>query len=565
MASSIKTKVAWGIGGLFTLLLAISIIAFIFINLLSDKTENLLTANYKTIQYCNLMMHAIDVMHEDEHATDTFEQSLRLQENNITEAGEGEATRKLRTYFELLKQGNATTPVVDSINRQLFNISMLNQKALERKNARALQTAQDAKLWISTLGMLIILIGFTLAMNFPGYISGPVGILTEGIREIARKNYKARIYLDNKDEFGEMAAAFNSMGEKLFEFEHSNLSQLMFEKKRVETIINQMDDAVIGVDADRKILFINHNAEEIFSLKANEITGKHAPDVALHNNLLRTVLQQAPGANPLKIIVDGKENYFSLDHRSVNNEGVAIGEVYTLKNVTLFKELDISKTNLLATISHELKTPISSIKLSARLLADARTGGLNQEQKEMVSSILDDGERLLRITGELLNMTQIETGNIQLKLQKAEPAQIVKVSVMAVQQIAAQKNITLADQLTADLPMVMVDTDKTSWVLINLLSNALKFSKENTAITINAGVTGNYLSIAVTDAGAGIDEKYLPKIFDRYFKVPGSPDSAGTGLGLAISREFIEAQGGSIKVQSVKGQGSTFSCLLPLA
>lgn len=564
MASSIKAKIALGIGGLFTLLLAISIVAFVFINLLSDNTENLLTANYKTIKYCNLMMHSIDEVHSDPHAVDTFEMNLRLQENNITEAGEGAATQRLRTYFEILKKGDSTTSVIDSINKQLFDISMLNQKALERKNQKALDTSQNAKLWISTLSVLIVLVGFSFAVNFPGYISGPVKILTDGIREIARKNYKARIHIDNQDEFGEMATAFNGMAEKLYEFEHSNISQLMFEKKRVETIINQMDDAVIGFDANRKILFINHNAEEIFNLKAADITGKYAPDVALANNLLYSILQQPASAKPIKIIVDGKENYFSIDHRSVSNDDKIIGEVFTLKNITSFKELDISKTNLLATISHELKTPISSIKMSSKLLNDSRTGLLNAEQKELVNNILDDAERLLRITGELLNMTQIETGNIQLKLQKVDPREIVNTSIQTVQMQADQKSIKLITDIGSSLPMIFADADKSSWVLINLLTNAIRYSVGGSDVLITVTHDQGYIRFSVQDKGIGIEEKYQQRIFDRYFKVPGNTEN-GTGLGLAISREFIDAQGGQFYLSSKKGEGSTFSFTLPMA
>jgi len=401
-------------------------------------------------------------------------------------------------------------------------------------------------------------------LNFPGYIANPVRLLTEGIKEIAQKNYGKRIYLDNKDEFGEMADAFNLMAKKLYEYEHSNLSKLLFEKKRVETIINQMEDAVIGVDANNKILFINHKAEGLFNLKEAEITGKYAPDVALHNDLLRTVLQKDAKRPPLKIIVEGKESYFSVDYRTVFSEGTNIGEVLTLKDITSFKELDISKTNLLATISHELKTPISSIKMSTKLINDMRIGALNGEQKELINNIDEDADRLLRITGELLNMTQIETGNIQLKLQKVPPKQIVDDAVRAVQVQAEQKNIKLQVDCPENLAPVNADADKTSMVLINFLTNAIKYTPEQGQIMIKTQPQNNGIRFSVQDFGRGIEEKYLSRIFDRYFKVPGGIEKSSTGLGLAISKEFIDAQGGQIEVASEYGKGSTFSFLLPV-
>ena len=564
MAVSIKSKIAAGIGVLFALLLTVSIMAIVFINLLSSKTEKLLTANYNTIRYCSEMSDAIDEIDSSTTALAKFETNLKAQENNITEPGEAEATKELRYYFEAIKKGDRNPGTYHKINKQIYDIYLLNQKALEQKNANALATAANAKLWLTMLTTILILISFSLVVNFPGYIANPIRLLTEGIKAIAQKNYDQRIYIDNKDEFGEMADAFNLMAKKLYEYEHSNLSKIMFEKKRVETIINQMEDAVIGLDANNKVLFINHKAEELFNLKETEITGKYAPDVALHNDLLRTVLQKNAKRQPLKIIVDKKESYFSVDYRTVYNDGINIGEVFSLRDITSFKELDISKTNLLATISHELKTPISAIKMSTRLINDNRVGGLNTEQKELITNIDEDADRLLRITGELLNMTQIETGNIQLKLQKVNPKDIITNSAHAVQVQAEQKKIKLDIDYPDNLPQVIADEDKTSWVLINLLTNAIKYSPEETSVIIKVFLKNNQVYFSVQDFGIGIEEKYLSRIFDRYFKVPGGLEKSSTGLGLAISKEFIDAEAGQIEVSSEYGKGSTFSFSLPI-
>jgi len=229
---------------------------------------------------------------------------------------------------------------------------------------------------------------------------------------------------------------------------------------------------------------LNKTVQQLLNLKANEIRGKYAPDIALRNDLLRSVLQKDKKLEPLKIVVEGKENYFSIDNKIVLTEDKAIGEVFILKNITLFKELDISKTNLLATISHELKTPISSIKMSAKLIGDERTGTLNTEQKELLENIHDDAERLLKLTGELLNMTQIETGNIQLKLQKVSPEEIVDIALKAVHTQAEQKKIYLTVNPIEHLPLIQADADKTSWVLINILSNSIKYSNPSSPVNI---------------------------------------------------------------------------------
>jgi signal transduction histidine kinase len=191
-------------------------------------------------------------------------------------------------------------------------------------------------------------------------------------------------------------------------------------------------------------------------------------------------------------------------------------------------------------------------------------GNLNEEQHELIKSISDDSERLLKITSELLNMSQVETGNIQLKLQPVQPSAIIRQAIEAVQFKAQQKQVTLKVNADGNLPMVNADQEKTAWVLINFLTNAIKYSPESGTVEVNADRKNKQVEFTVKDAGKGIEDKYLPKIFDRYFKVPGS-SKTGTGLGLAISKEFIEAQGGSITVQSEIGTGSSFAFLLNIA
>ncbi|GAA4449503.1 sensor histidine kinase [Rurimicrobium arvi] len=564
MLRTIKAKIALGIGVLFVLLLTLSVIAFVFINRISHNTENLLDANYKTIRYCSQMSYALNTRLRDSNMRALFADNLCLQEQNITEKGEREATQQLRLYFELLKKGMNDSSVIDSANKFLLTINRLNQHALEYKNAQAMQEASSARLWVSIITAVLILISFTLAVNFPDYIAGPVRLLTEGITEIAQKNYSKRIYLDNKDEFGEMAAAFNTMAEKLYDYENSSINQVLFEKQRVETIINQMNDGVIGLDAKGRVLFINVTAQHLLHLTAQESKGRYAPDLALKNDLLRMILQNEPGAEPLKIIVDGKEHYFSIDNRSVHTDDQSIGEVFMLRNITSFKELDISKTNLLATISHELKTPIASIKMSLKLLSDQRTGSLNTEQQEMVMNVQEDAERLLRLTSELLNMTQIETGNIQLKLQKVAASDIVVQALKTLHIQAEEKKVEIAVSVAEHIPLILIDADKTSWVLINLLGNAIKYSTAGGLVRVEATYADRNVMFSVRDNGPGIDDQYAGRVFERYFKIPGN-ELGGSGLGLAIAKEFIEAQGGTVSFRNLPEGGSVFSFSLPAA
>jgi len=558
MSVRLKTKLSLGLIFLFIVILSFGVLGLFYINKLSNEGRLVLQNNHESLVYCNRMLQALENIRTRKDAMSDFEENLKKQQGNVTEVGEKEATDDLAKNFTELQANPADTSNYADIRRAVYTIQDLNEMAIFRKNGQAQHTAENAKGVLTIIFTVLTLVAFTFIFNLPGIISDPIRKLSEGIREIAGKNYTKRIYLKQDDEFGELANAFNIMAGKLDEYESSNLAKVKFEKSRIETIINQMRDGIIGLDEKRNILFLNAVSEKLLGLREADITGKYAPDVALTNDLVRTLLQDDPGKKELKIFADNKESYFSKDVLDVTNNQTLIGQVIVLRNITPFHELNEAKTNFIATVSHELKTPISSIKMSARLLTDSRVGSLNGEQQELIRSITDDANRLLNITGELLNMSQVETGKIQLKLQPADPATILEQAMQAVQFQAQQRQIQIHTALGEGLPLILADVEKTSWVLINFLTNAIKYSPERSAVDVTIFKKDNQVEFLVKDQGNGIEEKYLPRIFEKYFKVPGTHDRIGTGLGLSISKEFIEAQGGHIWVNSRLGEGSQF-------
>ncbi len=552
----LKAKLTVGIGFLFIVILVFGILGIVSISKLSNDADKILKNNYETLVYNNNMLKSLDELPDNKQAFTDFETNLQNQEKNITEYGEEEATKQLRSSFDKLKKSPLDNTNYKELRQALQQINTINQNAILRKNENAQKSASSAIFWLTIVFSVLTIISFTLTINFPDVISTPVKALAKGIKEIASKNYKNRIYLDQEDEFKELADAINTMTEKLDEYENSNLAKITFEKRRIETIINQMRDGIIGFDENKNILFLNVVSEKVLALKEKDIIGQYAPDIALQNDLMRRLLKDED-QHELKIYADNKESYFNKDVLKVSNEGKVIGEVIVLRNITPFHELNEAKTNFIATVSHELKTPIASIKMSLQLLKSTNTGILNEEQNLLVESIKDDSNRLLKITGELLNMSQVETGNIQLNIQLCSPFDILKYATEAVKVQAEQRHITLITKTSKDLPNVKADKEKTAWVLINFLTNAIRYSPENGEVNIEINKHDKLVSFSVKDSGKGIESKYISKIFDRYFQVPGTSKS-GTGLGLAISKEFIEAQGGTINVESKYGVGSNF-------
>ncbi|RYD99516.1 MAG: HAMP domain-containing protein [Sphingobacteriales bacterium] len=570
----IKTKLISGVGLLFAFIILLAAMSIFYVNALKRDTNNILVANYNTLEYSRNMLLALEKIPADVNALSDFEKNLSRQKVNVTEIGEQEATAEIINHFNRLKLNTADALLASAIRKDITELMRLNMEAIERKSSIAAATADNAIFWIPTAGAVCCIVAFILLVNLPGNIANPIKELTSSIKQIAAQNYKERVHFESHSEFGELAKSFNTMAEKLEEYSESKLDKILKGKKRIETLINNMHDPVIGIDEGKKVLFANNEALKISALKSTEFIGRQIQDIAVNNDLVRDLIKDLINpplkevvGEPVKIFADGKESYFEKEIIDINilptgeQQAQLIGHVIMLRNITPFKELDLAKTNFIGTVSHEFKTPIAAIKMSLQLLENEQIGALNTEQQQLLESINEDTGRLLKITGELLNLAQVESGNIQLSVKATEAKQMVQYAIAATKTQAAQKNIEIQAAYADNLPEVQADSEKTTWVLINLITNAIRYSYENAVISLKVFREQDKVRFLVKDTGTGIDEKYKQKVFDRYFRIPGT-QKEGTGLGLAISKEFIEAQGGSINVASELGAGSSFSFTL---
>lgn len=580
----IKTKLRLGFGFLFVVVLFFGAISLFYMNKISVSSKVILKDNYETLSFTRKMRAILDVNNLPLPVTvsEQFAALLEQESKNITEPGEGTAVATLNVAYQ-----NIVDPKVTNANRQaavskarlqLSVIDQLNMNAIVRKNAAAQVAVERASMYLIFAASMCFLILFSFIVNFPGFVANPLREFSEAIKEISKKNYKQRLEFNGSDEFAELATSFNTMTAELNKWESSNLAKVQSEKLRIEAIIEQMQDAIIGLNEKNDVLFMNKVAAELIGINEKEVIGLNALDLMKKNDLLNRILQNDGGEKLMKIYADEKESYFQLERRKIivpsydeNSEqaivqaGKEAGEVYILKNITQFKELDEAKTNFIATVSHELKTPISSIKMSLKLMDDERVGSMNPEQKELVQHIKEDCSRLLKITSELLDLAQVETGNLQLNFVKTDPRKIAIYAMDAVRFQAEQRSIELELISRNNLPHVSVDIEKTAWVLINFLSNALRYSSEKSKVVIQVIETGKNIEFSVRDFGKGIDEQYQKRLFDRYFQVPTDGNNkSGSGLGLAISKDFITAESGEIWVESAIGEGSRFCFSLPV-
>ena len=544
----IKTRLTLWLGLVTFLVLVLATIALATIWNLRTGTRDVLKANYNSISYAQAMLEAVDATPV---AVDVLHAQLALQNKNITEPGEEELSQHLGRSIERFVSTPDDPAQLRAVRGDLHAIIEINRAAIERKANAAELRAETAFTWISIAGTLCFLIAFTLFLSLPERLADPIRKLTEGIDRIAQGRYAERVVVQDGSEFSHMADRFNTMAGELERWQSSNLARVLEEKARAEAVINSLEDASIGLDEQGRILFINRQAMDLLGLK-EDISGRSAVEMAANNDLLRHVLNDRSGA-PMKIVVDGKEQYFASASSAITGANGPLGTVITLHNITPFQERDQAKTHFLATISHELKTPLASTDIGLGLLE--RTTSLGDEQKAILNDLRKDHQRLVRIVSELLDMAQVESGRIRMELGPQRLMGLVHDALTVVHVAAEQKHIRFEQTPVDPEVLVIADAARATWALVNVLANAVRHSPVGGTIDVRCGSTDHQVNVTIADHGAGFDAQVRDRLFQRF--AAGATSDQRTGLGLSIARDVMVAMGGGIELVDQEQEGAT--------
>ncbi len=596
----VKTKIMLGLVFLFSVIVILSIISIHYLNVLTVQSQKLLKDDYRSLENVHGMMISLNelrssfepvsdsrvsiskVQYKIDHAVFEFEEYLKKQKLSIGEEVEEKIVNSIAVDFEMLRGFIKVTrtkdyyfekllPLMDQIDDKINQVYTLNRQTIEHQNEMAKATAQQVIYTVAGIVSFCILVAFAFMVGFPRIVAEPVEKLATAINKIKNGDYNARVEINSKDEFGELGMAFNKMSKRLAEYEKLNVSKLMTEKKRIETMIRKLSEGIIGLDSEFKILFINPFARDLLGLKEQKVLGKSAADLVFTNDMFQLAIddlleyaktdKRYTRNKLIKGQMKGKPAYFIrkviLTYSKKEGEEVLDGYVLMLKNITEYKEKDEARTNFIATVSHELKTPLASIKMSLKLLRDVRLSQLTKDQEELVDDVEGEANRLLNITQELLNANELESGKIQLHPENVRAKEIVAEAIDSVLTLAEDRNVTITENISPEIPILYVDEDKTTWVLINFLTNAIKYSPKGSEVKVEAFMENDNLIFNVTDQGRGIAPEEQSKIFERFYRIKGS-DGKGTGLGLSISKEIVNQMGGHLGVHSEEGKGSTF-------
>ncbi|MGH8047574.1 MAG: ATP-binding protein [Chthoniobacterales bacterium] len=443
-----------------------------------------------------------------------------------------------------------------------------NEDEMMKAQEHARTVASDTVTFL--IGSMIAAVGvfiYTYYMLGKSLVT-PIEDLTRSIDAVRTQSFEQNTRVHSNDELGELAKTFNAMAGELRTYRRNTDETILRLNRSLREAIAAFPYPVMLLDADYSIWVTNEAAEKF--LKSIESAGELPEPIRKHLETVRArgvdYLPEGP-QDALHFRAGEREvHYLPRILRIFSPEGETAGAAVILIDVTRFRWLDDMKTSLISTISHEIKTPLTGIRMILHLLLEKSGGDLTGMQQEMVQAACDDCERLLATLNNLLDLSRMEAGSTHLDLQPVPARELLDETRAAFQIHAANRNISLDVHADDKLPPVLADRARMMHVIGNFTSNAIKFAPENSTVRLTADSigAGEFVRLSVIDEGPGIPGQFHAKIFDKFFRTPGHR-TEGVGLGLSIAREIIHAHDGRIGVESVPNVATRFYCELPAA
>lgn len=412
------------------------------------------------------------------------------------------------------------------------------------------------------------------AVYFSKKISRPITHFIQTATEIARGNFAQEVVVESNDEIGRLARIFNYMTDQLRRIHEKNLHKIITEKNKTETILKNIADGVIVTDSSNRILLVNNAASKWFGLSNGEYLERPVEDFIHNRKLIKFIKEitanSAKKLQNIEIVVENPDHPKPLvlqarAARMVDEETrELVGIVTILRDITREKEIDRMKTELVSMVAHELRSPLTCISGFSELLLD---NNISQEQSEEYAQIiLKESNRLSDLINKFLDISKIESGKSQMQRTPVDLKMLIEKVLDFNSQLAEKKRIRVMFDAPLEMPILNLDRDMMEQVILNLYSNAIKYSPEAASVTIRLRDNEKDVTIEVEDTGYGISESALPHIFEKFYRVTDNEkvvDITGSGLGLALVKEIVEIHGGRVHVESALGKGSTFRLILP--
>jgi signal transduction histidine kinase len=521
-----------------------------------------------------------------------FEEALSAQERNITEPGESAATAQLRKLwnqyraafdtFQQLPPGDAQRTNYFTLLQPLFLkvkdaddvILAINQDAMVRKSEASHRNVSQLTTLLMLAAVGTFLLGVFGTSSLTSRLLRPLFALSDAVRRLGEGDVEARALVLGKDEIADLAREFNTMAARLAQYRRSSLGELLQAQQSSQAAIDSLPDPVVIFGGIGELLSANRAAGELFGILLEVNVGdplqKAPPQIREAIEHVRAYVLGGRGAYTPRGFEDavrvtsaqGERCYLPRGSPVYAEEGGISGAAVVLQDVTRLLFFDQFKTDVVATVAHEFRTPLTSLRMAIHLCLEGAAGALTEKQQDLLQAGREDCERLQDIVDDLLDASRIQAGRLELHRSPLKAAEILQ-TARDMQADAATKHIhmSIVDETSVD-DQLFADPDRLKLVLSNLVQNAIRYTPEGGTVSVSARALDKEIRIEVSDTGAGVPEEYHQRIFEKYFQVPGLP-SGGAGLGLYISREVVLAHGGEMGVESRPGDGSTFWFTVP--
>ncbi|HEX7406392.1 MAG TPA: ATP-binding protein [Candidatus Binatia bacterium] len=607
---NVRMKVLLAQAPLAIALLLVGVLATGTLSSLGQQANTILTDNYRSVLAAERMKESIERIEDapsllliggsnDQRMSHVaverqrFESELRVQEGNITEPGEDEATRKLRAvwtaYQEHFDRFPAVTdtaaarafyleelqPAFVAVRNAADTILAMNQNAMVQKGERAQQTAERMNTVLMLASLAALLGGGLLSITITSRLLRPLGLMTRTVQRIGEGEFDARISIPGRDELAQLAGHVNAMAVRLSHYRRSSLGDLLLAQQASQAAMDSLPDPVVVFDLHGGVLNVNRAAEAVLGLTVELAAGDPliavAPPARAVLQYVRDHVLSGKGVYTPKGFEEATRISFASGDRFFlpratpvyAEEGGIAGATVIFQDVTRLRRVDELRNDLVSTVAHELRTPLTSLGMAIHVCLEQVPGPLTGKQADLLYGARDDCERLQSIVDELLHLARIQGEQITLDQRPTSPASLIETAVEAQRAAAAERHVQLETAVLPGLSDVRADRERVQVVFMSLLTNAIHQSPPHAVVRVRALPGQEGVRFEVIDAGEGVPKELQSAVFEKFLQPPGA--ASATGLGLSIAKEIVEAHGGQIGVESEAGRGSTFWFTLPAA
>jgi len=586
---------------LFVALLFVGGLAMHSIGELGRSSQSILAQNYRSVLAAQRIKETLERIDDDAYfaatghrdrsgadvsgARGSFEEELRVAEGNITEPGEAELVRDLRgswsAYQErldhclTLSAGAAALdcyflelrPRFDLLKDRADRVLTLNQDAMVLKGERARRDAERISAIMVGAIAIAVALGLALSSVLARRAVRPLAALGQSVEQFGRGDFAVRAPVRGGAEIAGLAAIFNAMAERIAEYRRSSLGEMLQAQLAAQSALDSLSDPVFIFATSGAIVSLNRAAEELFPGRQGEALDVQLLDPALRNAIdaVRFHVSMGKGAFAPRSFdeavsvarPDGERVYLPRGAPVYEEGGGVIAATVVLQDVTRLRRFEELRDDLVSAAAHQFRTPLTSLRMAIHLCLEQVAGPLTEKQQDLLYAAREECERLQGIVDELLDLARLQSGKVDLAREEIGVELLVDRAVHSMRSMASSSGVELAGEPLIEGAVVSVDPQRIDLVFTNLIENALRHTPSGGRVVVRAVEAGDDVRFEVVDSGPGIPESERSRIFEKFYRGPGS-SGGGAGIGLSIASDVVRAHGGAIGVDSEPGKGSTF-------